>query len=143
MKKTDVFAVLIISITWFSPRFLNIPDFIFKRWASSTIKVSKLDFSVSVNEPEPLNKLLMSAFPNIFFNFASNTARGAAFGVTYLTFSRWLVKRANALIEMTDLPVPGPPLIMSTRFCPVKDSLDALMIFSRTVFCSSSKTNSS
>ena len=125
MKKTEVFADEMISFTWFSPKFLNMPDFIFNRWASSTINVSKLDSSDSVKDPEPLNRLRISAFPNIFFNLASKTARGAAFGVTYLTLSLWLVNRANAFIEITDFPVPGPPLIIRTRFCPVSDSFEA------------------
>ena len=61
----------------------------------------------------------------------------------YRAFIRSPESRESAFIEITDLPVPGPPLIIRTCFLSTMDLVDALTIFSRTVFCSSSSTNSS
>jgi hypothetical protein len=41
---------------------LNIPDFAFRRWASSTIRPAKVLAGVAVKEPEPTKRLEMRVF---------------------------------------------------------------------------------
>lgn len=75
-------------------------------------------FGVSTYEPDPLNMLSMLLLVLCPFSFFAYTSRGALFLEQYWAKTPSCVRRANRLIAITVLPVPGPPRAIRTRFFP-------------------------
>src|SRR5690349_9395351 len=114
MKKTVHFDACITSRIWLLPVYMY--AFSARRWASSTTKVSKVAAFVCTNEPAPLKRFDTTDFLKDPVSLLSYTARGAAFLETYCASRPRLVNSTKRLIAMTDFPVPGPPLTITTFF---------------------------